>query len=118
MSISILDCTLRDGGYVNNFNFGEKTITSIIRNLDEAGIDIIECGFLISGKNDRNYSLFSSPEKIIPYIGNKNENTMYVKRCNDFKQVYTGEVSLGFGACYGWFLHSGTAYKNSFEQSF
>lgn len=27
--ISLLDCTLRDGGYINNWNFGEKIIKSV-----------------------------------------------------------------------------------------
>lgn len=44
--ISILDCTLRDGGYVNNWNFGEETIRAITSKLAEAKIEIIECGFL------------------------------------------------------------------------
>ena len=45
-NIQILDCTLRDGGYVNNNNFGEKNIKKLINYLHEAGIDIIECGYL------------------------------------------------------------------------
>ena len=39
--IEILDCTLRDGGYCNNWQFGEKNIRSIVNNLLEANIDII-----------------------------------------------------------------------------
>ena len=42
----VLDCTLRDGGYVNDWMFGEKNIRSIIRKLNDAQIDIIEVGFL------------------------------------------------------------------------
>ena len=48
--IKILDCTLRDGGYVNNWNFGYSTINAIICNLTQAGIDTIECGFLSETK--------------------------------------------------------------------
>ena len=48
--IKILDCTLRDGGYVNNWNFGYSTINAIIGNLSQAGIDTIECGFLSETK--------------------------------------------------------------------
>jgi 4-hydroxy 2-oxovalerate aldolase len=44
--IKILDCTLRDGGYVNEWNFGEGNIKYIISNLVESGVEIIECGFL------------------------------------------------------------------------
>jgi len=45
-SIRILDCTLRDGGFINEWNFGIGSIKSIISRLDKAGIDIIEVGFL------------------------------------------------------------------------
>lgn len=44
--ILVLDCTLRDGGYCNEWKFGEKNIKKIVNGLVEAGIDIIECGFL------------------------------------------------------------------------
>ncbi len=47
-TVRILDCTLRDGGYVNDWKFGKHTIRSIVARLDNAGIDIIECGFLDS----------------------------------------------------------------------
>lgn len=44
--VKLLDCTLRDGGYCNKWNFGKRAIDSIINSLIEAGADIIECGFL------------------------------------------------------------------------
>lgn len=46
--LRILDCTLRDGGYINDWRFGKLTIRSIVTRLDNAGVDIIECGFLDS----------------------------------------------------------------------
>ena len=74
MSISVLDCTLRDGGYVNNFKFGNRRIKSIIRRLSNAGVDIVECGFLKSGKNDIDCSLFASVENVNACIENKSDN--------------------------------------------
>ena len=44
--IKLLDCTLRDGGYLNDWMFGKDNIDSIINNLSHAGIEYIECGFL------------------------------------------------------------------------
>ncbi len=44
--IRLLDCTLRDGGFVNNWDFGKDCILSIYKKLDTANIDIIEVGFL------------------------------------------------------------------------
>ena len=34
-NIRLLDCTLRDGGYINQWGFGEKTIRSIASRLTE-----------------------------------------------------------------------------------
>ncbi len=46
MNVRLLDCTLRDGGYVNNWEFGRQNIEDIIAALVSAGMDFIECGFL------------------------------------------------------------------------
>lgn len=45
-NIRVLDCTLRDGGYCNQWNFKEKNIKKIIEGLISARVEIIECGFL------------------------------------------------------------------------
>lgn len=76
--ISVLDCTLRDGGYVNDFRFGKKAIAEIIEGLSEASIDIIECGFMKSGCHDENKTLFGSVRDIERYIPEKKQGTMYV----------------------------------------
>lgn len=44
--IKVLDCTLRDGGYCNDWTFGRENILKIIRSLIEANIDMIECGYI------------------------------------------------------------------------
>jgi len=42
----LLDCTLRDGGYVNDWKFGHDQIVEIFKRLISAGIDVVEIGFL------------------------------------------------------------------------
>lgn len=44
--ISLLDCTLRDGGYVNDWNFGQSNLVSVCNRLISAGIEYVEVGFL------------------------------------------------------------------------
>ena len=44
--IQVLDCTLRDGGYVNDWMFGDKEATDIVRLLSYTGVDYIEVGFI------------------------------------------------------------------------
>lgn len=46
--INVLDCTLRDGGYCNNWMFGKDNVKKVIQGLEYAKVDIIECGFLSS----------------------------------------------------------------------
>ena len=44
--IKLVDCTLRDGGYVNDWEFGHSTIICVFDRLVRAGVEIIEIGFL------------------------------------------------------------------------
>ena len=74
----ILDCTLRDGGYINNFDFGDYIIKDITRKLAESHVDIIECGFLKSNEFDPDKTLYGSVESIKGYINPKSPETMYV----------------------------------------
>lgn len=49
-SIKLLDCTLRDGGYVNHWRFGRQAIPDILSKLVLANMDFIECGYLSQKK--------------------------------------------------------------------
>ncbi len=67
--ISIIDCTLRDGGYLNNWQFATdfqvKTINSLIR----SNVDVIECGFISEQTgNDEIGTNFKSIEKINTFL--------------------------------------------------
>lgn len=66
--VSVLDCTLRDGGYINQFSFGKSSISRIISNLVDSKIEIIECGFLKKDAKDLDKTLFSSIEQINEYL--------------------------------------------------
>lgn len=46
MKIQVLDCTLRDGGYVNDWQFGDKNAQEIVRLLSQTGVDYVEVGFI------------------------------------------------------------------------
>lgn len=45
-NIVLLDCTLRDGGYNNDWEFGKNTITSVFERIVSSEIDFLEVGFL------------------------------------------------------------------------
>ncbi|MCR4891001.1 MAG: aldolase catalytic domain-containing protein, partial [Lachnospiraceae bacterium] len=44
--IKLLDCTLRDGGFLNSWNFGQGTMVNFFERSVSAGINYIEVGFL------------------------------------------------------------------------
>lgn len=73
--IRLLDCTLRDGGYVNDWEFGHNNLISIFERLVDAGVNIIEIGFLDDRRPfDLNRSIMpdtASAEKIWEKITQK-----------------------------------------------
>lgn len=66
--IKLLDCTLRDGGHINDGHFGKDIIKSIIRDLVKAKIDIIEAGFLWDNETDEDTARFDSIAKLKRYL--------------------------------------------------
>lgn len=48
--IKVLDCTIRDGGLVNNFRFTDEFVKSIYDACVEAGVDYMELGYRASSK--------------------------------------------------------------------
>ena len=48
--IKILDCTCRDGGYYNLWNFKISEINKYLLSCSRAGIDIVEIGFVFPKK--------------------------------------------------------------------
>ena len=79
--INILDCTLRDGGYVNDFNFSNRDIKRTIKKLLKSNIEIIECGFLDSQKGKENdCTRFKTYEVLENLVGDLtlNENQLLV----------------------------------------
>ena len=79
-NIELLDCTLRDGGYLNDWEFGHDSLVNIFERLVSAKADIIEVGFLDERREfDPNRSIMpdtASVEKI--YGGLSRGNSMVV----------------------------------------
>ena len=70
-NLYLLDCTLRDGGYVNAWNFGEGCIKSIFSRLDTAGVDSIEVGFVDERvPYDAHCSIYPDTKSIEPIFEN------------------------------------------------
>lgn len=83
-NIRLLDCTLRDGGYINNWNFGKDNIDKIVQKTIQAGVDVIECGYLSTkDSGDINTARFYSIDDVRrAYAGAKSEHQNYAVMIN------------------------------------
>ena len=63
-NIKILDCTLRDGGYVNDWRFGDETSKKIVSAIDKAGCEYVEVGFLRNEKHQDGRMVFESMSQV------------------------------------------------------
>ena len=43
--MEILDCSIRDGGYVNNWYFDKELVHEVYRALSKSGVNYVELGF-------------------------------------------------------------------------
>lgn len=69
--ISLLDCTLRDGGYNNDWNFGHNTLANIFERVVSAGVEFVELGFLDQRRPfDINRSIMPDTECMRKIYGN------------------------------------------------
>lgn len=79
ISPKVLDVTLRDGGIVNNFNFGEESMKAILNAIEESGVDFIEVGYLEQNTGTiRGRSQFINEKVISKYfLKNKKPGVTY-----------------------------------------
>ena len=65
-SLKILDVTLRDGGCVNDFNFGQTYMEKILAAEENSGVDIIELGYIDEIKGSESGRTQYINERVIP----------------------------------------------------
>lgn len=83
--ISLLDCTLRDGGYLNDWKFGYTNIVSIFERLIDAKVDIIEVGFIDERRPfDRDRSIFPNSKSADEIYGTLNKKHAMVVGMIDY----------------------------------
>jgi 4-hydroxy 2-oxovalerate aldolase len=56
--MKILDCTLRDGGYYNRWDFDPEQAKNMVHALNKAGVDLIEIGYKSPFTANQYYGLF------------------------------------------------------------
>ena len=76
--LKLLDCTLRDGGYVNDWNWGYQKARNIIKALVKANVDFVEVGFLrnVEGYNP-DITVCNRIEELNRLLPEKTGNTVF-----------------------------------------
>ena len=72
-NLKVLDVTLRDGGCINDFNFGQSYMEKILDAQEKSNIDIIELGYIDEKKGSTSGRTQYLDETVIPKIILKNK---------------------------------------------
>ena len=98
---NLLDCTLRDGGYINQWNYSDEAITGIIGGLTEAGLEFVEIGYINPCGKSKDSTQFASIEQMRRYLPKRKKRPLFLAMA-DVGQVssediteYTGESIEG-----------------------
>jgi len=73
----LLDCTLREAP-LEDLMWGKLSVNRLLHGLEDAGVDIIEVGFLKNNPYREGSTSFKHVEEITPYIKNKRADVLYV----------------------------------------
>jgi len=77
--IKLLDCTLRDGGCTNNFNFGTEDMNYIKAHLEDACLDVIELGYINDKKgSSEGRTQYDSIDTVNLFLSEKKPSIEYV----------------------------------------
>jgi len=86
-NFKILDCTLRDGGYYNNWNFEKKLVNEYLRAINETNIQYIELGFrTLDKKKIKGNTAYTTDEFINSLSIPKNLKIGVMVNASDFLQ--------------------------------
>ena len=79
-SIKVLDVTLRDGGCVNDFNFGQVYMEQILAAQEASGVDVIEMGYIDENKGSKSGRTQYINEQVITecLLKHKKDGVTYV----------------------------------------
>jgi 4-hydroxy 2-oxovalerate aldolase len=76
---NLLDCTLRDGGYITGWKFKREMVIDTIKSLEEARLDLIEVGYLNNKSYIEDTVQFHSIEQIAEFLPTpENRKSIYL----------------------------------------
>lgn len=77
-NIKLLDCTLRDGGYVNDWMFTEHGMEVFCEKIARTNLEYCEVGFMKPCTYDKDRAVFPDVESIKHILGEKEKNMTYL----------------------------------------
>ena len=79
MNIKLLDCTLRDGGYYNSWDFSTELINEYLQVMYKLPVNYVEIGFRSLAKNGFKGGTAYTTEKFLDQL------ILIIKLCHTFK---------------------------------
>lgn len=73
---NLLECTLRDGGYITGWHFSSEMIRETIQELIDANMDIVEVGYLNHNPYEEGSTQFQTIEQISEYLPQGRKNAL------------------------------------------
>lgn len=77
-NFKILDCTLRDGGYYNNWDFSDSLTETYVNSTNNLPIDYIEIGYRSKKINGYHGKYFYCDENVINYFEKKSNKKLVI----------------------------------------
>lgn len=75
---NLLECTLRDGGYITDWKFSEEMMRETIQALVDANLDFVEVGYLYHKPYEQDSAQFQTIEQIQEFIPQDRKDTMFL----------------------------------------
>lgn len=82
VKVHLVDCTIRDGGYLFDKNSEPEFVKGILQGLVDAGIDFSETGFLQSKVNGETI-VYRNSKDVIKYLPEDAKKTNYLGFCDN-----------------------------------
>lgn len=108
-SIELLDCTLRDGGIVIDFNFGAERMQKIKKCIETSGVEYVECGYIDEKKGSsqgrtcfdneqsiKHTLLYSGKKKGVTYVAMIDYGTFDVNKLQPKEDEGIDGIRLAF----------------------
>lgn len=118
MTVSILDCTLRDGGNVNNWRFTIDQVRDITSGLAQAGVDVVEVGYVGGSGSNRSADVGPTADvtdDLLRHIGACDGTRLAVQAVASVVEpsrldaLVDSSVEIVRVACYPWDVPRATA---------